>query len=231
MKLTVGRVVGRTAGVLGWILVAASGLAALAFVAFWWSSRSLMADDGKPCVPSGKSLSPLLVGETVQMSAGQIQISDCIDQSSSFGGWTSSDHKVAVVSSSGLVKGLSPGVFAVAARKGEARLEVQGFVVPGGWTIAARPKSLVVKPGERALITVRARDKDGNELPPVPAQVEILGAPSVVQSVPPLLDKWRDESPTGAVAFRATHPGQLTLIASIGDRRVEIPVTIAATSP
>lgn len=194
----------------------------------------------KACVHWPSDAQPLLVGDTMRLTAGTLYLdSNCDAPPPQPVSWASEQPAVASVDPGGLVRGLTPGRFAAVGISGADTLHAKGFVLPPGWTARLTPDSITARVGDSVTFMITALDSLGSQLPSVPywlytPEWQSLGSSDTAgRTIPPrLTTEHAFQNVTTPSAFHMEKAGTTLLIGSIGDRRLTaILVVLPAASP
>lgn len=177
---------------------------------------------------------PLLVGDTMRLSAGTLHNdSDCIPPPPQRVGWSSAHPAVASVDSEGLVRGLSPGRFTAVGVAGSDTLLAEGFVLPHGWTARVIPDSVTARVGDSVSVVVVAFDSLGRQLPTVPYWIftpewqSRRSTDTVGQAIPPrLTTEHVFANVTTPSVFHLEQAGTTTLIGRLGEKRLIVTLVV-----
>ena len=208
-------------------LVGCLGITILAFLALPLSIRRVArtVDDGKPCMLTTERLRPLVVGDSMRVTMGMQQLTECMTRENEGFEWSSGDAAVSV-SDDGMVRGRSVGPFTLVAKRGAETLTTEGFVLPQGWRPRIEPDSIRMRVGDSLAVRVAALDSSGTTIPGVPFSVFAPEYFDPIRTKPPLVDKYSWENIVEPATVVATDTGSTMLLGRIGFQQVTATVRI-----
>lgn len=213
-------------------LVGCLGFTALAFAGLFVTLQKRVAavrptHAAAPCIRATEAIQPLLVGDSVQLSLGVLDpASECGGEVPGGFTWSSSDRSIATIDEEGHVRAIAPGVFEATARRGDAVLHANGFVLPAGWAARITPDSQTVRVGDSFTVSLYAVDANGKRLPAVPFSIFTPEFFDPLAQKRPIVNRASWQNEMQPVSIVAVDTGTTMLIGRIGFQQVTSPLKI-----
>ena len=212
------------------ILVGCLGVSVVAFVGLYFMMHRMlrMPGDGQPCVRAANIAQPLLIGDTIRYTIGAVRDgSDCAQKAWKGFVWSTTDNTVIELQADGLVRGVSPGNYVLIARRGDAKLTANGFVLPPEWKARLAPESANLRVGDSVVMVVRPVDKNGAPLPSVPFSIFTPESFDPATQKKPIVNQLAWQNTLDPVVVKAVDTGTTTLVGRIGIQQVTARLVIA----